>query len=181
MAASASRRPVRRPRTRSAPDAINQHGDRPQVKAQQPLNGGRYCDTDLPGQPGQRLSRPSHDPQSDEDAIVANLHGNRRPTQHSAPGRATASDASHAGDLHGGQTNELRDDASTHGQLRADQVAASVPRVAESDSAIRAGTPVLAVSAATAHANPIMRRLARPWVMITLPRTPSNGDPPARS
>ena len=50
-----------------------------------------------------------------------------------------------------------------------------------SASAINAGTRVRAVVAATSQANPIMRRFARPWVMMTVPFTPSKGDPPTRS
>ena len=49
-----------------------------------------------------------------------------------------------------------------------------------SASAMSCGTPVRAVSAATAQANPTIRRRARPWVMITAPFTPRSGEPPAR-
>ena len=52
---------------------------------------------------------------------------------------------------------------------------------ADNDSAMRSGTWARAVRAATSTANMIIRRLARPWVMITVPRTPSSGDPPTRS
>ena len=41
------------------------------------------------------------------------------------------------------------------------------------------GTFAAAVRAATSQANPIIRRLALPWVMMTVPLTPSNGDRPA--
>ena len=44
-----------------------------------------------------------------------------------------------------------------------------------------AGTPVRAVVAATSTAKAIIRRFARPWVMMTVPRTPSSGDPPTFS
>ena len=50
-----------------------------------------------------------------------------------------------------------------------------------SDSAMSAGTPVRAVVAATSQAKVTIRRLARPWVMITVPRTPSSGEPPTFS
>ena len=52
---------------------------------------------------------------------------------------------------------------------------------AASDSAMSAGTPVRAVRAATSMPYAIIRRRARPWVMITVPRTPSRGDPPTFS
>ena len=37
------------------------------------------------------------------------------------------------------------------------------------------------IAAATPSAKPIIRRFARPWVMITVPFTPRSGDPPNRS
>src|SRR5262245_48275466 len=52
---------------------------------------------------------------------------------------------------------------------------------ARSASAMSSGTPVRAVLAATSQPNPIIRRRARPWVMMTAPLTPRSGDPPARS
>ena len=42
-------------------------------------------------------------------------------------------------------------------------------------------TLIRAVSAATWTPYAIIRRLARPWVMITVPRTPSSGEPPTFS
>ena len=48
-------------------------------------------------------------------------------------------------------------------------------------SAIRSGMCALAAAAPTSTAKPIMRRRARPWVIRTVPLTPSSGEPPRRS
>ena len=55
-AARASRRPVRRPRTRSGPDAIDQHGHRPELETEQTLHGGGDRRPDLAGQRRQGLA-----------------------------------------------------------------------------------------------------------------------------
>ena len=43
------------------------------------------------------------------------------------------------------------------------------------------GTRVRAIVAATSQAYVTIRRRARPWVMMTVPRTPSKGEPPTTS
>ena len=57
-------------------------------------------------------------------------------------------------------------------RVAASAAAASRWASSRSASAMSAGTPVRAVLAATAQANPTIRRRARPWVMITAPFTP---------
>src|SRR5262249_51475938 len=64
--------------------------------------------------------------------------------------------------------------ATTGSSICAALAAEGLTRVASSrsHSSISRGTSVRAVSAATAQANPTIRRRARPWVMITAPLTP---------
>src|SRR5690349_23469863 len=69
-AASASRRPVRRPRWASASDAIDDDGDRPQVQAEEALDGRRDGAADLGSERGERLPGPGDDAQPDEDAVI---------------------------------------------------------------------------------------------------------------
>src|SRR5512146_2164924 len=117
-AASASRRPVLRPRTRSAPDAIDEDRHRPQVQAEQPLDRRRHRRPDLAGERAERLSRAGHDPRPDQDAIVAKLHGYRRATEHSAPTGAAPAESCDTGHLERGEAHELDDHATSDGQLR---------------------------------------------------------------
>ncbi len=103
-------------------------------------------------------------------------HRDRRPEEEPAHGRSAAADAHHARDLERGLADEFGDDPSPDRQFVSAHVASSA-----SASAMSAGTRVRAVVAATSQAYPIMRRLARPWVMMTVPFTPSSGEPPTRS
>src|SRR6188472_3312340 len=75
IAARARRRPVRRPRTRSAPDAIDDDRDRPHFEPEQSLDDGRHCGADLGGQRHEGLTRPGDDPQADDDMVLADAHG----------------------------------------------------------------------------------------------------------
>ena len=96
-AARASRRPVRRPRTRSAPDTIDQDGDRPELQSEQALHGRRHGAPDL-GASAARAAwpGPGDDPQADEDPLVADADGDRRAAEDPPPGRAAAADPRHA-------------------------------------------------------------------------------------
>jgi hypothetical protein len=117
-AANASLRPVRRPRTRSAPDAIDQDGHRSEVQAEQPFHCRRYRRPDLACERPKLLAGAGHDPETDEDAIVADLHGNGRPTQDPAPRGPTAPDPGNAWYLERCQPDQFGDDAPPDRQFR---------------------------------------------------------------
>ena len=117
-AASASRRPVRRPRTRSAPDAIDQHGHRPELETEQSFDGRGDRRADLGRERCEGLSRAGHEPQPDEDPLVADADRDRRPAEPAAPRRTATSDPDDARDLEGGESDELGDDAPADRQLR---------------------------------------------------------------
>ena len=59
------------------------------------------------------------------DAVVADPHADGRTGEPAAPGRAAVPDAGDAGDLEGGQADELGDDALPDGQFRSAHVATS--------------------------------------------------------
>jgi len=149
------------------------------------LDGCGHRHSNLAGQRPEGLAGARHDPGPNEHAIVAKLHGNGGAAEDPPPAGTASPDAGYAGHLECREVDELDDHASPDGQLRAAHDAslalADAAVFAASDSAINAGTWVRAVVAATSQAKPIMRRRARPWVMITVPRTPSNGEPPVRS
>jgi len=122
-AARASRRPVRRPRTRSAPDAIDQDGDRPELQAEQTLDGRGDSAADLGGQGPERLSRAGDDPDADEDALVADAHRDRRSTEPVTPGGTASADARDTGHLEGCEPDQLADDCLADCDLRPAHVA----------------------------------------------------------
>ena len=190
IAASASRRPVRRPRCRSASDAIDDDRDGAEIEPEQPLDGGGDRGPDLGRQRPERVARPGDDPQADEDAVVDDADAHGRSGQPAPPGRAAVTDAGDARDLEGrGPTSSAMTPVPTvsSGPLMSPPprspagTPASRALSAASASAMSSGTCAAAVRAATSQANPIIRRLARPWVMMTVPFTPSNGEPPCVS
>ena len=195
-AASASRRPVLRPRTRSAPDAIDQDRHRPEIQAQQPFHGRRRLRRE-PGSPEARGParggpRSTIGPGRDRCAAarkrpvrrasVARPRRRGRPAPRPGPRRPPGARAR--------RSRLVRPSAAGRSRclLGAHRVPARSGALHRSGArrppAIRRSGParrVRAMVAATSQAKPIIRRRARPWVMMTVPRTPSNGEPPARS
>ena len=171
-AARASRRPVRRPRTRSAPDAIDQHGDRPRSSPSRRSTVAATVEriwsvSGASGWPGRATTHSRTRTRSSRMRTeTAEPPTSRRQAGPPRPTRATP------GTSKRGQPDELGDDAPPDGQLRAAHEATPVraciggsrhrrgaaARAATapgrpSDSAISAGTRVRAVVAATSQAN----------------------------
>ena len=179
----------------SAPDAIDQDGDGAELQAEQALHGAATAARTWRGQRDERAGRAGRRAQTSTcDAVVADADRDRRAAEDVAPGRPAAADAQHARDLERGQPDRLADHARADRQVAASRArlrstarrrprtgAASSRRRRASASAIRSGTRVRAVVAPTRTACSIIRRRARPWVMITAPRTPRSGDPPTPS
>src|SRR4051794_16810803 len=176
-----------------AADAIDRHRDRFETHPEQPLDGGRDRRPDLARQLGELLARARDDPDLDADATGENLRDDRWSREERTPSGPAAGDPGDTGDLVRGKADHLVDDAPADGQLGAahepvsgatDAAAATSGgplRTGRNASPMSSGTRVRAIVAATATPNPIIRRRARPWVMITVPRTPRSGDPPTRS
>ena len=138
----------------------------------------------MTGKRRQLLARASDHPEAHEDTLVADPDPHRRAGEQTAHWRAATADADDPGDFEGGQPDELGDHLAPDGQLRPCHEAASEARCTgddANDSAMRPGTFVRAVVAATSQANATIRRRARPWVMMTVPRTPRSGEPPTFS
>src|SRR3990172_5144548 len=181
-AESAARRAARRLRSRSAADAIDDDGNRPELEAEQPLDRTGDCDPGFATDLGQVCPGTSDDPDTDVDLIVVGPDGDRGPAEEGSPLRPTSGDPENAGDLQRGQARHRDDDPATDGQDGPAHAGASAGAASSaSAAAMSAGTPVRAVRAATSHANQIIRRFARPCVMITDPRTPRSGPPPTFS
>src|SRR6185503_2653476 len=125
IAASASRRPVRRPRWRSASDTIDDDRHGAEVEAEQALDGRGHGGPDLRRQGPERLSWPGHDSQPDEDPVVANPDVHRRAPQPVAPGGAAVAHADDARNLEGRQADELGDHPFSDRQVRSAHVATS--------------------------------------------------------
>ncbi len=62
---------------------------------------------DLGGERPERLSRPGDDPQSDEDAVVADTDPDRRPAEPAPPGGAAATDPGDARHLERGESDQF--------------------------------------------------------------------------
>src|SRR5690349_14752398 len=116
IAASASRRPVRRPRCRSASDAIDDDGDGAEVETEQAFDGGRHGRPYLRSQRTERLTRPRDDAEADEHAVVDDPDANGRAGEPGAPCRSRVADARDAGDLERRGLHELADDPLADGQ-----------------------------------------------------------------
>src|SRR3990170_3235906 len=169
---SAARRAARRLRSRSAADAIDDDGDRPELEAQQPLDGTRNSDPGIATDVGQICPGTSHDPDSDINLIVVGSDRDRGPAEERPPLGSASGNPEDAGDLQRGQACHRDDDPATDGQDGPAHAGASAGAASSaSAAAMSAGTPVRAVRAPTSHAYSIIRRFARPCVMITDPRT----------
>ena len=147
---------------------------------------------DLRGQRDEPLARTGDEPDGDVDPPVADADPDRRAAERVAPARSAATDPQHARDLEGGEPDGLADDARARRDQRrtsgvglaavrsrpartrssrqpggSGAAAAARPRRAPRRSA--RGTRSRAVVAPTRTACSIIRRRARPWVMITAP------------
>src|SRR6188508_2712915 len=138
------------------------------------------------------MTRPGDDRDVDVDAIPGRVDADGGAAEERPQRSAAAAHLQDAGDLERGQPDHLAHDVAADGQLRAahetcsrlgsraDSVA--VPEAWSANaSAMSSGTRFRAIFAATSIPKVTIRRRARPWVMITVPRTPRSGDPPARS
>src|SRR6188474_4000689 len=94
IAASANRRPVRRPRWRSASDTIDDDGHRAEVEPEEPLDCRRDSGADLGREGRERVPGPGHDPQPDKHAVVTDAHADGGAAEPAAPRRATVSHTS---------------------------------------------------------------------------------------
>ena len=126
------------------------------------------------------MTGPGHDPQADADPVLIEADRHGRPAERAPEHGSAAPDPQDPRDLERGHGDEFGDHAATDRQLVVRPVGGH-GRCSASASAMRAGTRVRAVVAATSQANPTMRRFARPWVMMTVPFTPSSMDPPTFS
>ena len=109
-----------------------------------------------------------------------------------APAGSAATDPQHARHLEGGQAHGLADDAGTDGQGRRHGIASAMTAGAaltpgSSSASPPRASPIRSETRSRAVVAPDPDRVldhpprARPWVMITAPRTPSSGDPPTTS
>src|SRR4051794_32327055 len=180
------RRPVRRDRVLS-PDAIDDDRDALELEAEQALDRRRDGGPDLCGEWTERLPGSRDHGDANENAAVAEADVDGRGEEQPAPQRTGATDALDPWHLERRETDHLGDDAATDGESRSAHDAASAGTgsgdddLPPSDSAMSSGTRARAVRAPTSTAYAIIRRFARPWVMITVPLTPSSGEPPTRS
>src|SRR5215203_448715 len=201
--ASASRRPARRlltcssllvprrARDPSGSDAIDQDGDATELHAQQALHRGADRRPDLGREGDEPLAGAGDEPDGDVDPSVPHPDADRVAGERVTPRGAAAPDAEDPRHLEGGEPHRVADDAGTDGQgghqvasvatASSAVLAASWRTPAAIASPIRSATRSRAVVAPTRTACSIMRRFARPWVMITAPRTPRSGDPPTAS
>src|SRR3954471_2094954 len=119
---SATRRPARSERTRSArrssaPDTIDQDGDGPDLQAQQPLDSEPYRLAHVPAGRNQIGAGPGDDPKLELDALRPNVHGDRRTRKRGAPARPAARDLEHVRDVQCGLADDVDDDAAADRQL----------------------------------------------------------------
>src|SRR6478735_8072638 len=142
-AESARRRPVRRPRTRSAPDTVDQHGHGTQVEPEQALHGRRDRRPDLGGERPDGLAGAGDDPDPDGDALLLDPDADRAATEQATPRRAAAADPRDARHLQCRQSDELADDRWPDREL-----------VAAHEAIPSAGAAVPPVAAAVAAASP---------------------------
>src|SRR5687767_9450082 len=123
IAASASRRPVRRPRWRSASDTIDEDRHGAELQSEEPFDRGGNRGPDLCGQRCERLPGSRDDAQADDDPVVADPDADRGAGEPAAPGGPSVADACDARDLERGQADELGDDTLPDGQFRSAHVA----------------------------------------------------------
>src|SRR5215212_8101241 len=118
-AESATRRPARSDRMRSglSADAIDQHGDRADSLAEEPLDREPDRVPDVPAHPDEIGARPGDDAQLELDAVLPDADDDRRSREGGAPRRSPAGDAQHVGGLEGRKPGNLDDDAPSHGEL----------------------------------------------------------------
>src|SRR5450759_4892752 len=196
-------RPAARSARGSGTDAVDDDADGTQLKAEQALDRRSDRDPHLRNEARQRLggTRDDHDarlhgtiPQSDPD---------RSSGEGASPRRAASPDPQDARHLERRPPDHVADDRVADGEPGRGHAGAPAagggaddpPGFAAapaSDSAapatggrnvspISSGRRARAAAAPTAIACFTIRRFARPWVMITVPRTPSSGDPPRTS
>src|SRR6185436_4879161 len=104
---SATRRPARSDRTRSArrssaPDTVDQDGDGAHLQPEEPLDGEAHGLADVRAGGDQVGAGPRDDPQLDLHPFRADADDDRRPGEGRSPARSAARDGKHLGDLERG-------------------------------------------------------------------------------
>src|SRR4029079_10586985 len=114
IAASASRRPVRRPRCLSASDAIDDDGDRPEIEPEQSFDRRGDRRPYLCGERTECLTRARDHTQTHEDTVVDHADADGGAGEPGTPARSAVADADDARDLECGGPAQLLADTRTH-------------------------------------------------------------------